>query len=172
MGCRCRLRRKSRTCLHASLEKPCRAHRIWPQRWVGIGVVKWNQRSIRTVELHRHGSASWGALGIRPPKGALTMKRSIIAVILCLGTWCSSAQAGSWADGLFSELRHEFGNIPRGSDQRCSFVVRNTMEVPVRITGMSRSCGCTLITLDDKVMLDQNIKSSHENKAILPGQEV
>lgn len=85
--------------------------------------------------------------------------------------WCSSAQAGSWAEGLFSELRHEFGNIPRGSDQRCSFVITNTTEGPVRITGMARTCGCTQITLDDKVILDQNTKQSRENKVILAGQE-
>jgi hypothetical protein len=80
--------------------------------------------------------------------------------------------AGSWADGLFSELRHEFGNIPRGSDQRCAFVLTNTTDAPVRITGMSRTCGCTQITLDDKVVLDQNIKQSRENRVILTGQEV
>jgi Protein of unknown function (DUF1573) len=99
------------------------------------------------------------------------MKRFATALILCLSVCCSDVFAGSWADGLFSELRHEFGNIPRGSDQRCAFVLRNTTDSPVRITGMSRSCGCTQITLDDKVVLDQNIKNSRESKLVLPGQE-
>jgi hypothetical protein len=99
------------------------------------------------------------------------MNRPAAVVVLCLATWCSNAQAGSWADGLFSELRHEFGSIPRGSDQRCTFVITNTTDGPVRITGMSRTCGCTQITLDDKVVLDQNTKQSRENKVILAGQE-
>src|SRR5215510_11353103 len=100
------------------------------------------------------------------------MKRSIAPAVICLSMWCSNAVASSWAEGLFSELRHEFGTIPRGSDQRCSFVLTNSTANPVRITGMSRSCGCTQITLDEKVVLDQNIKNSRENKLILPGQEV
>lgn len=99
------------------------------------------------------------------------MKRSVTALFLCLFACCSNVFAGSWADGLFSELRHEFGNIPRGSDQRCTFVLRNTTESPIRITGMSRTCGCTQITLDDKIVLDQNIKNSRENKLVLPSQE-
>lgn len=99
------------------------------------------------------------------------MKPTAAAVVLCLAMWSSSAMAGSWADGLFSELRHEFGNIPRGSDQRCAFVLTNTTDVPVRITGMSRTCGCTQITLDDKVALDQNITQNRENKVIRAGQE-
>jgi hypothetical protein len=104
------------------------------------------------------------------PKGAQTMKRSITAFLLCLCIGSSNACAGTWADGLFSELRHEFGNIPRGSDQRCSFILSNTSDAPVRITGLSRTCGCTQITLDDKVVLDQNIKNSRENRVVLPGQ--
>jgi hypothetical protein len=93
------------------------------------------------------------------------------AALLGLVTWSSSAMAGSWADGLFSELRHEFGSVPRGSDQRCTFVLTNTTDGPVRITGMSRTCGCTEITLDDKVVLDQNNKQNRENKVIPAGQE-
>jgi hypothetical protein len=99
------------------------------------------------------------------------MKRHAAVLALCLATWCSSAQAGSWADGLFSELRHEFGSIPRGSDQRCTFVITNTTDGPIRITGMTRTCGCTQITLDDKVVLDQNTKQNREIKVVLPGEE-
>jgi hypothetical protein len=42
----------------------------------------------------------------------------------------------------------------------------------MRISGMSRSCGCTQITVDDRVILDQNIKVSREAKVVVPGQEV
>jgi hypothetical protein len=101
-----------------------------------------------------------------------TMKRLCATLAICITAWCPDAFAGSWAEGLFSELRHEFGNVPRGSDQRCAFIIKNTTEQTIRLTGMSRSCGCTQITLDDKVVLDQNNKTSRENKTIIPGQEV
>jgi hypothetical protein len=100
------------------------------------------------------------------------MKRSMTALVVCLSMWCSSVYADSWADRLFSQMHHEFGSIPRGSDQRCTFVLTNTTATPVRIAGMSRSCGCTQITLDDRVVLDQNIKVARENKLVAPGQEV
>jgi hypothetical protein len=99
------------------------------------------------------------------------MKRSLTAFLFAVVAWSSNALAGTWADALFSEVRHEFGNVPRGSDQRCTFTLRNTMEQPIRISGMSRSCGCTQITLDDRLVLDQNIKNARENRLIAPGQE-
>jgi len=98
------------------------------------------------------------------------MIRSIAGFFLsiCLA---STASAGTWAENLFSELSHEFGSIPRGSDQRCQFIINNSTQGPIRLTGMSRTCGCTQVTLDEKVVLDQNTKVSRENKLILPGQQ-
>ncbi len=99
------------------------------------------------------------------------MKRSFSLLVFCLSSISSQCLAASWTDGLFSELRHEFGNIPRGSDQRCTFVLKNTTDGPVRIVGMQRTCGCTQITLDDKVVLDHETKVARETKQIQPGQE-
>jgi len=99
------------------------------------------------------------------------MKRSAATFLVFLAASLSKAMAGSWTDGLFNETRHEFGNIPRGSDQRCSFLLTNTTDGPIRVSGLSRTCGCTQITLDDKVVLDQNIKVSRENKVVPPGQQ-
>jgi hypothetical protein len=126
--------------------------------------------NIVTVESFWNGFLG-SRLILTVAKGPQTMKRFITALIFCFPAWCTNAFAGSWADGLFSELRHEFGNIPRGSDQRCTFILRNTTESSIRISTLSRTCGCTQITLDDKVVLDQNIKNSRENKLVPPGQE-
>ncbi len=98
------------------------------------------------------------------------MKRTLAVVAVCVASWSSIAQAGSWAEGLFSELKHDFGNVPRGADRRCGFVIKNTTESPVRISNLSRTCGCTLITLDEKIVLDQNIRTARENKVLQPGE--
>jgi hypothetical protein len=90
---------------------------------------------------------------------------------VCLALLCSVADAGGWADGLFNELRHDFGNIPHGADVRCNFVITNTTGQPIRIGGMKRSCGCTEITLDDKVVLDQNIQVASIAQVLAPGQQ-
>lgn len=99
------------------------------------------------------------------------MNRVASFVSVVIASWCSIASAGSWAEGLFSELKHDFGNVPRGAERRCTFTVRNTTEAPVRIAGLARTCGCTQITLDDRIVLDQNIRNARESKVIQPGDE-
>ena len=93
---------------------------------------------------------------------------SVLAV-LC-SSWYSSAVAGPWTERLFTELRHDFGSVPRGADVRHTFMLTNNTGAPVRISGLRRTCGCTQITLDDKVVLDQNIQQSSESKVIQPDQ--
>ena len=95
---------------------------------------------------------------------------SVLAV--WCASWCSFAAAGPWTEGLFSELRHDFGSVPRGADVRHTFVLSNNTGAPIRISGMHRTCGCTQITLDDKIVLDQNIQQNSESKVIGPDQTV
>jgi hypothetical protein len=99
------------------------------------------------------------------------MKRVAVFASVVIASWCSIASAGSWAEGLFSELKYDFGTVPRGAERRCSFTIRNNTESAVRIVGLARTCGCTLITLDDKVVLDQNVRNARENKVLAPGEE-
>jgi hypothetical protein len=99
------------------------------------------------------------------------MKRAIVFAAVVCAAWCSHAMAGSWAEGLFSDLRYDFGNVPRGNDVAHEFVVTNNTGSPVRISGMRRTCGCTLVTLDDKPVMDQNLRESSDKKLIPPGQQ-
>jgi len=99
------------------------------------------------------------------------MKRSAAILPVIIASWCSMASAGTWAEGLFSELKHDFGNVPRGAERRCGFSIRNTTDSPVRIAGLSRTCGCTQITLDEKIVLDQNVRNARESQILLPGEE-
>ena len=98
-----------------------------------------------------------------PLKGILAMKRAAAVLVLCLTPWCSDVLAASWAEGMFSELRHDFGSIPRGADVRCNFLINNNTGSPVRISGLHMTCGCTQVSLDDKVVMDSNVKVSRES---------
>jgi hypothetical protein len=78
------------------------------------------------------------------------MKRMILAqalVGLALAAWAAAANGadrpGQWADGLFAERQHDFGNVPRGAKVRHAFVLTNNTETPVSILNLRVSCGCT-----------------------------
>jgi hypothetical protein len=43
----------------------------------------------------------------------------------------------------FKETTFNFGAIPNGSEQKCSFEFRNTSEAPLVISKVIVSCGCT-----------------------------
>jgi len=53
------------------------------------------------------------------------------------------AQNGRWAEGLFSELSHDFGVVARGADVKHRFKVTNNLRQPVHIADVTTSCGCT-----------------------------
>jgi hypothetical protein len=67
----------------------------------------------------------------------------VLAVGLCL---VSSVSANSWADGLFEELNKDFGSVPRGPMLTHPFRLVNKTKVPVNISGVRVSCGCTTAT--------------------------
>jgi hypothetical protein len=79
------------------------------------------------------------------------MKRKILVqalVGLALAAWSvalarGAGRPGSWADGLFTERQHDFGNVPRGAKVRHAFVLSNNTETPVSILNLRVSCGCT-----------------------------
>jgi hypothetical protein len=43
----------------------------------------------------------------------------------------------------FKETTFNFGAIPNGSEQKCSFEFRNTSQAPLLISNVIASCGCT-----------------------------
>ncbi len=58
---------------------------------------------------------------------------------------CSAGlvSAGSWADGLFTELSKDFGSVPRGPTMTHNFRIVNNTKTDVRISNVRVSCGCT-----------------------------
>ena len=79
------------------------------------------------------------------------MRRMILAqavVGLVLAAWASATafgaeQQGAWANGLFAERQHDFGNVPRGAKVRHPFVLTNNTQTPISILNLRVSCGCT-----------------------------
>jgi hypothetical protein len=49
----------------------------------------------------------------------------------------------NWAEKMFSELKHDFGVVARGSDTRATIIVTNIYEEPVTIANVDTTCGCT-----------------------------
>jgi hypothetical protein len=86
------------------------------------------------------------ARGEASPSGEGTsMLRHWCGVIVsCL--LAGSVQAGSWADGLFTELNKDFGSVPRGPMLSHPFHVKNNLPVPVHIQQVRVSCGCVTAT--------------------------
>jgi len=63
----------------------------------------------------------------------------VVLTVLCAS---GGASAATWADGLFSELNHDFGALPRGAVGMHLFRVANTTTQPVHIASVRVSCGC------------------------------
>src|SRR5579871_3604986 len=58
----------------------------------------------------------------------------------------SSANAGSWADGLFLDLSKDFGTVPRGPTLSFPFRLKNNTSNTIHVTGIRVSCGCVTAT--------------------------
>ena len=79
------------------------------------------------------------------------MRRKILAqalVGIALAAWAAATSsgaehAGAWAEGLFAERQHDFGNVPRGAKVRHTFVLTNSTPNPISILNLRVSCGCT-----------------------------
>ncbi len=72
------------------------------------------------------------------------MNRFLVAPLafFLLATSVNAQQSG-WADKLFGgELTHDFGAVPRGTQMKYSFKMKNIYKVPLEITEVRVSCGC------------------------------
>ena len=49
----------------------------------------------------------------------------------------------NWAESMFSELEHDFGNVAAGAEVRHELTLTNPYEEVVRIVGVDKTCGCT-----------------------------
>ena len=90
------------------------------------------------------------------------MRVALLTLIVVLfGTTATSAQTGqgagqgAWAEKMFKdgkELSHDFGNVPRGAQLYHRFALTNIYAVPMEITGIDVSCGCTTATASKRVL--------------------
>lgn len=53
------------------------------------------------------------------------------------------ARAGNWAEALFTELKHDFGNVPRGAKVSHKFYLNNRTTEELQLIDVRASCGCT-----------------------------
>jgi hypothetical protein len=68
-------------------------------------------------------------------------RQSLVCLVL-LGL-APFARASNWADGMFDELNRDFGSVPRGQLLTHPFRLVNNTGVPVTISSVRVSCGCT-----------------------------
>ncbi len=80
--------------------------------------------------------------------------RVVAGMVLAATLWTgvSKAGEGTWADSLFSERSHDFGNVPRGAKVRYKFALTNNTQTPITILNLHVSCGCTSGTASDAVI--------------------
>lgn len=76
-----------------------------------------------------------------PAIGGCHVWRNTFAIIAVL-LMASPVWGESWADRLFSEKEHDFGETPRGAIREHRFALTNPYRYPVRIQGVHASCGC------------------------------
>jgi Protein of unknown function (DUF1573) len=70
------------------------------------------------------------------------MHRYILMVLIVLGT-ASPTWANTWAEGLYEELKCDFGSVPRGQVLVHLFRMTNNTKSTVHIFKVTVSCGCT-----------------------------
>jgi hypothetical protein len=86
----------------------------------------------------------------------VSVGRVLRATVMVCWTAClaggAEAQELSWAHKMFSELRHDFGTVPRGADVRHSIAVKNVYQETVRIVNVGTTCGCTAAKPSQEVL--------------------
>lgn len=79
------------------------------------------------------------------------MFRPLTTFVIFFGL-TGTAFGGSWAEGLFNELTHNFGQVARGHRLRCSFQLTNNTNQPVHIASIRGSCGCITGSTTDTLL--------------------
>ncbi len=64
----------------------------------------------------------------------------------------AEAQELNWAQKMFSELNHDFGNVARGADARHYIAIKNIYKEPVSIVHVGTTCGCTAAKPDKDLL--------------------
>ena len=73
------------------------------------------------------------------------MKQVMLITLLMLSIYCTGyGQKNNHPGIVFDTLTYDFGLLEKGCDATCSFPFMNRDEVPVIITNVISSCGCTV----------------------------
>src|SRR4029079_13441405 len=78
--------------------------------------------------------------------------RIFAAAAIVIATTASSCFAEPWATKLFSERKHDFGTVARGSDTSYKFAAKNIYKEDIELLSVRSSCGCTSPTVEKKVL--------------------
>src|SRR3954467_11074864 len=78
--------------------------------------------------------------------------RVFVAAAIVIATSASSCFAEAWATKLFSETKHDFGTVARGSDTTYKFAAKNILTQDIELLSVRSSCGCTSPTVEKKVL--------------------
>ena len=70
-------------------------------------------------------------------------------------------QAQNWAEKMFSETKHDFRTVGRGTKAEFHFEFRNLYEEDVHVSAVRTSCGCTTPTLTKDTL------ATHETAAVV-----
>lgn len=67
----------------------------------------------------------------------------MLAIIFFVFGFECPGQSNSAPTPKFSEIEHNFGDIPAGQSVSCEFIIENTGNAPYVIGDVTASCGCT-----------------------------
>src|SRR3954464_2192913 len=80
------------------------------------------------------------------------MRKLTIASAAVVTLIANSCFAEAWVTKMFSETKHDFGAVARGSDTTFKFPLKNIYKQDIELLSVRSSCGCTTPTLDKKVL--------------------
>ncbi len=89
------------------------------------------------------------------------MFRRVSLSILLLMLLASTVSAQTWAEKMFKERVHNFGDVARGAKAEFRYELTNLYEEDVHIVGVTSTCGCT------SPRIEQNTLKTHETAAIV-----
>src|SRR3954452_22691827 len=78
--------------------------------------------------------------------------RVFAAAAIVVATTAGSCFAEAWATKLFSETKHDFGTVARGSDTSYKFAAKNIYKQDIELLSVRSSCGCTSPIVEKKVL--------------------
>lgn len=80
------------------------------------------------------------------------MKRVGLFLAIAVGLQGSMLWGQEWADKMFSELKHDFGAVPRAAKVQHRFVLTNLYKEEIHVAAVRSSCGCTTPTIENDTL--------------------